>query len=261
MNKRIDFTHLGGYPLDQDSLKFMQDSYRGALGAIASLCGNKTILYGVEVSVGNVSAGWISYNGELLPFIGGSYAAQVVIEETVVPLIFEDNAQHDVEFTKYATCGVVGDFPFSDLQPIRFALPAEIRELYLSNADLAIHFDVNGYGLSTYKGWRLLSKAYPGSAGKVMVNHDPGDATFNTCGNNGGSKTNNILKTNLPNVQINVTPSLGVGGVDNNANGGGYGYGVDKSAAPVQLKTAPLGDGTPLNNLQPYFVTVKIIKL
>lgn len=120
MNKRIDLTNLGGFPLEQDTLSFMQDSYRGAFAAIAQLCGSKTILFGVQLLAGNISNGWISYNGEMIQFIGGPAAAQVVITETpgVTQAVFEDGSTRDVYFTKTATVGAVGDFPFTDLKPL-----------------------------------------------------------------------------------------------------------------------------------------------
>ena len=61
MNKQIDLLNLGGFPFEQNTLKFLQESYTGALGALAKLCGDKTILHGVEVNGSNVTAGWISY--------------------------------------------------------------------------------------------------------------------------------------------------------------------------------------------------------
>ena len=110
---RIDFTNLGGLPFTQNRADFMQQSYLSALAAVANLCGNKTILYGVVNTDGSVSDGWISYNSELIRFVGGSYGAQVVISETSVPFTFADNTVHNVQFTKTATCGAVGNFPLA----------------------------------------------------------------------------------------------------------------------------------------------------
>lgn len=115
MNKRIDFTNNGGFPLEQDTLDFMQQSYRGGFAAVAKLLGEKTILTGVVVANGNVSDGWIVYNGELVPFVGGSAAANVSITEVNTTVLFEDGTTPPVYFTKTATCAVVGNFPFTDL--------------------------------------------------------------------------------------------------------------------------------------------------
>lgn len=118
MNKRIDFTNLGGLPVDQDTLAFMQASYRDALGALANLCGNKTILFGVETVGGNTSNGWIVVDGELMPFIGGATGTGVVITETSVSLPFDDGQSRAVEFTKIAQFGTPQTFAFSELTRI-----------------------------------------------------------------------------------------------------------------------------------------------
>lgn len=124
MNKRIDLTNNGGFPLEQDTLAFMQDSYRSALGAMAKLCGNKTILDGVVVAGSNVTAGWIAVDGELIPFLAGTAGTRVIITESpaVVQSVFDDGASRDVFFTKTATCGIAGGFLFSELQALRTLL-------------------------------------------------------------------------------------------------------------------------------------------
>ncbi len=115
MNKKIDYSNLGGFPLTQDVLAFMQDSYRDVLSAIARLCGNKVIVYGVTVAGANVSDGWLVINGEFIPFVGGNLGTQVLVSETGTPLTFEDASVPNVLFTKTATTGAIGGFPFSDL--------------------------------------------------------------------------------------------------------------------------------------------------
>jgi hypothetical protein len=126
MNNRIDFTNLGGFPFQQDTLDFMQLSYREAFKAMAALCGDKAILTGVDVAGGLVSNGWISYGGELIPFVGGAVGLQVVITETraVTQSVFNDGVARDVYFTKIASCGAIGSFLFSDLKKIKTLVTA-----------------------------------------------------------------------------------------------------------------------------------------
>lgn len=112
---RIDLTNLGGFPLEQDTLKFMQDGYGDLFEAVARLCGDKTILTGVVVTGSNVSDGWISYNGELLKFVGGSLGAGVIIVETIGNALFEDGGTKGVYKTRTATIGSPQVFAFSDL--------------------------------------------------------------------------------------------------------------------------------------------------
>ena len=157
MNKRFDFTQVGGFPFTQEVLDFMQQSYRDAVKGIAGLCGNKTIISGVVVTGGSVSNGWISYNDELIPFIGGATGAGVVVEETSETLEFEDGVNRPVKFTKVAYIGTPQTFPFSDLKPL-----VQLKEIWQTgdlklisvNMDyLQANFDATGIGVNERKGW------------------------------------------------------------------------------------------------------------
>lgn len=265
MNKRIDLTNLGGFPFAQDTLKFMQDSYRGAFGGLAQMAGDKTIIAGVEVNGSNVTSGWIAYQGELIPFVGGVLGTDVIISETATDATFEDSSVFPTYYTKTATSGVGGAFPFSDLIRIsalqNMWLPGDIKEKYVDNTYIAANFDVDGYGLNREKGWRILSKAYPAAAGKVMVNLDSADVDFDTVGKTGGEKKHTLTITEMPvhSHDVNdygseINPHVYTKG---NWFYGDPGNGTLQGIA--QVKDA--GGGQAHNNLQPYFVVLKLIKL
>lgn len=275
MNKRIELTNIGGFPFTQDTLKFMQDSYRGAFGGLAGMIGDKTIVTGVEVSGSNVTNGWIIYQGELIPFVGGVLGADVIISETSVDADFEDGSTFPTYFTKVAISGAGGAFPFSDL--IRLSalqniwLPGDIKEKYCDAAYIAANFDVDGYGLNREKGWRILSKAYPAAAGKMMVNLDSADTDFDTCGKNGGAKEVTLTTAQMPGHRHKVF-------ADNQGTSGGVPYSLNRtdniSIAGANRAGGLLttnGNGTNLiesvgggqahPNMPPYFVVLKLIKL
>lgn len=276
MNKRIDFSNLGGFPLEQDTLDFMQSSYRSALSAIANLCGNKVILTGVEVFGSTVSDGWIAYNGDLIPFVGGAVAASVIIVETPAdfPSTFEDGNERDVYFTKVATCGIGGSFPFTDL--IRLTalqnvwLPGDIKEKIATEDYISANFDADGYGLNREIGWRILAKAYPESAGTVSINRNPSDTIFNECGKTGGEKEHTQTILEMPNHGHKLL-------VDSQGDSGGVPYslvipGVGLTGSlrnrtlrntngSGELLVEKTGGGQPFNVLNPYFVTLKLVKL
>lgn len=251
---RIDLTNLGGFPLEQDTLKFLQDSYTAAFGALAALCGNKTILYGVLSNGTNVTSGWISYNGELIPFIGAAVGAQVVISEVGTSVAFQDGTDRTVYFTKTASCGNVGDFPFSDLVPLislqNIWRPGDIKERYCDAAFIAANYDNNGFGLNAEAGWRILSKAYPDTAGKVMVNIDFNDPDFNAVAKTGGEKTHVLTINEMP---AHTHTQTGI----NAANSGTSGTGANNGTS----NTGSTGGGGAHNNMQPYYVILKLIKL
>lgn len=257
---RIDFSNLGGLPVTQNTLDFLQQSYMAALSGVAKLCGNKTILSGVEVAGGNVSAGWISYNNELIPFVGGPLVAQVVITETPTALTFQDGNDHDVYFTRTATCGAVGDFPFSDLVPLlslqNIWRPGDIKERYCGNQYVVDNFDSQGYGLNQEKGWRILFYEVPGTSGRVAVQYDPTDPLFSTIGNMGGEKTHLLTVQEIPAHKHHIS-----GSNQSNFGDGGYTPGVGMAGAESAGDTDNTGGGTAHNNLQPYYVILKLIKI
>ena len=109
MNKRIDFTQQGGFPLTQEILAFMQEGYSGLSDAIAAVVGNNTIISGVELLNDSFTNGWIVYNNELIPFVGGSgNSVYFKVFTTETPLVFEDGANKTVKFDKYAAVAADG---------------------------------------------------------------------------------------------------------------------------------------------------------
>lgn len=116
MYQKIDFSQLQGIPVFQNSLAFLQDSYRNALGAIASYLGPLVIVTGVDDLGANYGDGWVTINGELLPFLGGLKTAKIIIEETVSPEIFQDGSSKDVLILRQAKLGIVGGYDFVDFK-------------------------------------------------------------------------------------------------------------------------------------------------
>lgn len=265
--KRTDFTNNGGLPFTQDRLAFMQSGYNEAFGAMAKLCGDKVILYGVEVTGSNVSDGWIAYDGELIRFIGGTVAAEVIISETPTALIFADASSHNVHFDKTATLGASGTFPFADLQPLislqNVWSTGDLKQKYCDNAYIAANFDGSGYGLNKEKGWRILASEIPAAAGKVLVNLDTTDADFDEAGNIGGEKAHTLTQAEMPAhthgiATANASISGAAGGDPARANLPGT---ENTRGLPNGGTIKSTGGGASHNNLQPYFVVLTLIKI
>lgn len=143
-----------GFPGTNKTLRFIQDAFREPLGALAQLAGDKTIITGVVNTAGVVSNGFITYNGEIIPFQGGNYAATVTIIEAFENVNYNTDANDDTVLdslpayrTIYAMCGTGGIdiFNFSELAPLKtikelsnFSLPAGI----VIDANY-VHTDVN----------------------------------------------------------------------------------------------------------------------
>ena len=272
----IDFSNLGGLPLTQERLDFLQQSYLSAFSGVAKLCGNKTILNGVVSDGVNVTDGWISYNNELIPFIGGSFAADVVITDTPVAFTFGDATVHDVQFTKVATCGLTGAFPFADLITLlslqNIWLPGDLKEkIFVDGATADAYIAANfaaGIGINEQRGWAIVTTIYPATAGKVMVPVDAADANLDQVGKIFGAKTHTLAG----NEQGSITAAAMVddigGGVasviariringtevprDGAGNQGGWG-----SNAVIAAAAAANGH----NNMQPTYAILKLVKL
>lgn len=114
MNQRIDFTKLEGFPLTQDTLDFMQKSYRDSIAAVAGLMGNLVIVTGVADLGANWGDGWVVINGELLPFVGGVKAARVIVEEIFGTETFANASVQTVLYTRRARLASVGGDAFAD---------------------------------------------------------------------------------------------------------------------------------------------------
>lgn len=116
---RIDTQQAGGFPLETDTLDFMQKSFT-ALQALVSLGGDHYILSGCTVQSGNVSDGWVVINGELMPFKGGLLQSKVIIKENLGSRTFENGVNKVVFYERFAQFGS-GDssVPFSDLVNIK----------------------------------------------------------------------------------------------------------------------------------------------
>jgi hypothetical protein len=273
--KTTDFTHLGGMPGTQQRFDFMQTGYNEAFAAIAKMCGDKTILYGVEVNAGNVSAGWISVNGELVRFIGGAInplTDWVVFSTAVTPLTFLDNSIHNVHFDKTATSAINGDvsngdFLFSELVPLlslsNIWLAGDVKEKIVNEQYIIDNFDATtGVGLNREKGWQILSMALPDTAGKMFVNRDPNNGLFGSIGLTGGEETHTLTKPELPNLPLQYTLFGHPSSDWRTASGSGRPATVGNTGGPNgSFNTNNMGDGMAHNNMPPFYVVLKTIKL
>lgn len=249
MNKRIDLTKLGGFPVTQYTLDWMQDSYRSAFAALAIFIGDKVVLHGVENLAGTVSDGWVSLNGELLPFVGGLVAADCVVVETTEDRLFQDGNTKTVYYKRIVTFGAgAGSFPFADLQRI-----GTLKDMWLGMAPKDSLMYYEGLIADLPAGWQIhiLSK------GRVIVGQDDTDPTFETIGLTGGQKAVALAAThNGPHSHIAKRGESYTGG--GAPTSPIFGRGAND---PRDITIGSSGEGTPHNNLQPYYVAAIIKKV
>lgn len=124
----IDYTQTGGFPLDQNVLGFMQAQSQLAQQP-ANFGGQLCIISGCVVTGANVTSGFVAINGEILPFVGGTITAKVIIVETATNLTYEDGGVKPVQKTRYATFGDDGVTNYLWVDFSRHSLPSLYAEL------------------------------------------------------------------------------------------------------------------------------------
>lgn len=122
--KKIDFTKEGGFPLKQDTLAFMQESYNELKKAlllwfgqsgINDVTGLALILSGLDERVTGgqwmITPGWIIRDGELLYFGGGPKnmveEQGIGVQAISVPATYKSGSVYPVYESKYAVVGGV----------------------------------------------------------------------------------------------------------------------------------------------------------
>jgi len=122
--KKIDQIAQGGYPLDDQSLNYIQTVVDNVLNASANILGSQIAINLVNDGVGNISAGHIVYNGEVLNFTAGALATKVAIIEERTNRIYLDGQSKASWLDRYAKFGnintpnAVAEFNYADLKHI-----------------------------------------------------------------------------------------------------------------------------------------------
>ncbi|KIO75941.1 hypothetical protein TH53_17930 [Pedobacter lusitanus] len=211
----INFEQTGGFPLETDTLNFMQASYT-SLQSVTALGGSNYILSGCTVSGSTVTDGYVVLNGELLPFRGGLVQTNIVIREDKQQRPFENGQTKDVFFTRYAQFGTGtgainwGTLPrLMDLQTVG----AEIAKKALSVDLAALRNEVDtlkkiaapfsgGGGMVLFKkpfnqiplGWAEVAEW----RGRLPMGWNPDDYRFSSVGQNGGAASHSLNESQLP---------------------------------------------------------------
>ena len=208
-------TREGGFPLNCETLEFIQKSYTDSVSSLTRVIGDKVILEGVTVSGGNHTAGSIIYNGEVIPFTQSPTSSPTVfivdVIETAVYETDEDtDGNQDIKDTYYRryarTVALTGDvavanFPFSDLKTVT-ALKQQSTPL----GGAILWFDA----ANIPAGWRIMD----GTGGTVngVVARDLRNMFIKMAGTEqainttSGSRTKVITNSNLP-PHSHTTPS------------------------------------------------------
>ena len=115
----LKMQQAGGFPLETDTLDFMQTAY-DVFNALGELAGNLAIVSGCEAVGSQINSGKVYINGKLLAFRGGAVGTNVVIRQEITKRKFEDGNEKDVYKTRYACFGTgVTMYTWADFKRIK----------------------------------------------------------------------------------------------------------------------------------------------
>lgn len=133
-------------------------------------------------------------------------------------------------------------------------LQYEVKTLYVNQEYIDTNFDETGLGINLCAGFAICN----GANGTVSVDGlvDVGYGTnYNVIGGFGGSETHTLTESELPVIQPSVSNSAG-----GDTGGGAFATGnATEGGGTFGLNT--FGGGQPHNNMQPYIIALKIMKL
>lgn len=292
MNKRIDFSNLGGYPLAQEDLDYLQQSYRGAFAALTGVIGDKVIISGMVQNGDQISSGWISLNGELLPFTGGTLVGDgtFMVDTTKQSLTFQDGVAKDVLIEKFARFSDPGQFKFTDLRRVTALketwLKYDIKEVDCDAEYIAQNFDATGLGINERTGWQICNgqRGTQDRGGRVSVGFttrtiDPGDGVwdqlYNAIRSTGGLKQAAISLQQLPKHRFFLFSDDNQSGDQSTAvNGSNYAVRDLENAGALSYRikgktvkqpttglSSEVGGDQPFSKMQPFIVSLHIMKL
>lgn len=283
---RVAFQQTGGFPLETDTLNFLQTAL-ASMQVLSALAGDNYILSGCAENGPNVSNGYVVMNGELLEFRGGLKTDNIIVMQEVAQKPFENGQTKDVFFTRFATFGV-GDDAVAWDSMVRFKTLSMFRNLPHQFSS-AINSE-SEETLATSKAVKLLADKIDGilPSGCILIYKGAVDAIpngFKLCngengtpdlrdkfvlgagnkyavGSTGGTEEEKLETTHLPKHK-HAVPFTAIG---SNAYGGGSSVGgrsYDSGSQPAfsNSLTSEAGGDQPHNNMPPYFALAYIMKI
>lgn len=283
MNKIEQLTNLGGFPMTQYTLDFMQSSYHDALAGLSKLIGSAVIVSGMEEVGTNVADGWISYNGELLPFVGGPKQTTWIVEEIAESRVFADQVTRDVYFTKRARFAS-GGIAYSSLQRIETLVSmrdtiaslkasvtqqlnniwkkGDVLEVDCDAAYIQANFNNTGLGINERVGWAICNgnNGTKVRNGRFSIGYDPARTEYNTPGKIGGAESVTLSVNEMPShTHLFTMANTSYSGSGGYATAVTHPITVDYGDFTGSMKAA--GGSQAHENRPPYIVTLFIQKL
>jgi len=266
-----------GMPIKSGTLDFLQDAHKEtASQIITSLMGYVPADNTVYILIGcinsdtsptyNVSAGIVYYNGELYNVpafnltasgINLPYPSLLVTHySTNADIVqFTDGVNRNVHDIRSFTVDLAdtSSFPsFLDWQRAGAWIVGDTKEVVCTNGYLSAMFDSTGLGRAERKGWAIMNgnNGTLNDNGKVVIAYG---TSYPTLAATGGETTHALTTAEMPSHTHTYA-------INDQGGGGSSGYQGTGSGASNHT-TGSNGSGTAHNNMQPYVVRLRIMKL
>ncbi len=279
-----------GFPATNQTWRFLRDMIN-QVHNLAALGGDNYILSGcTDDGAGNISNGFIVYNGELLPFTGGALGTEVTIVENVEQTTYLEDLNNDGQgdlkdtyFTRTAQFGNTGvlTFNWSDLKSITSLKQQSTPVGGIIMWSGAINAIPQGWKLCDGNGGTSINGvSIPDISGKFIVGYDAANVDYDAIGNTGGEDTHVLTaaempvhnhtgtvsmpphKHQLPNTVYTKVGASGDNNTFSNANNTGsvdVTETLDSAAFNATLNTNNKGGGSAHENRPAFFTLAYII--
>lgn len=190
-----------GFPATNKTWRFLRDMIN-QVSSLTALGGDNYILSGCE-NDGNdvITDGFIVYNGELLPFIGGPLGTEVSIVESIEQTVYLEDLNNDGQgdakdtyFERVAQFGNSGavTFNWADLKPI--------TGLKLQSTPIGGIIMWSGAVDAIPAGWLLCdgTNGTPNLSGRFIVGFSGTDPDYDGIGKTGGAKGVTLSEEQIP---------------------------------------------------------------
>lgn len=191
-----------GFPGTNKTWRFVRDMIND-VHKLTALGGQNYIVTGCTENGGQVSAGYVVINGELLPFEAGALAADVIIVETVENTTYLEDLDQDGQgdekqtyFTRVARFGSgAGSVAWNTLERIN-----PIAQLQKAIVPVGGIMMWSGAINTIPTGWALCdgSNGTPDLSGKFIVGYDANDEDYDTIGSQGGAEEVTLTESQMP---------------------------------------------------------------
>lgn len=259
MNK-VDYNQPGGFPFSTQILDAAQEAYK-TFNAYGNYAGDLAIIAGCEVGGGgNVTSGFVSIYGELLPFQGGQISNNVAIVETADARGFEDGSVKPVIYTRYATFGeATVSYPWSSFRRPLTLFQLEDRLLKVEKTvPIGLVAVWGKFAEDVPEGWLPWDIA----AGCVIVGRKAGDPNFANLGGYVGAAQVTLTVDQIPSHNHDSEINSSGDDVDSDGNGSAVVTswreitGINRQNV-VRLKNK--GGGQSHSNIQPSLIADHMI--